>query len=156
MTGNIAFKEGTSVKFGTGTVTLQSVSDQPAPDDTGQEGRRRGGMGDMTPTGHLVFLKSNLPRAPFSLQITGKDGKLFTMVDKDGKPTAMPQMTPGQRPGQGMDRVRNIRPAYFMVSNDEGSVVVNLLVKKELIGSIKVTLAPQTIIERKGIAAKPK
>ncbi|MBL8059968.1 MAG: hypothetical protein JNK63_04535 [Chthonomonas sp.] len=158
MTGTLAFKEGSSAKLGTGTITLQSLSDQPAPEPQGEgDERRRGGMGDAKPTGHLVFLKAGLPRAPFSLQLVGKDGKAFTLVDKDGKPTAMPQMTPGQRPsGQGMERMRDIRPAYFLVSNDEGSVVVNLLVKRELISSIKVTITPQTIIERKGIAAKPK
>lgn len=157
MTVSIPFKEGTSAKMGNGSITLQAINDGGAPESDERERPRGGGDREgMTPTGHLVFLKTSLPDAPFSMELIGKDGKPFTLVDKDGKPTVMPRPEggPGRRPN--MEGFRSIHPAYRIVDNDAASVVANLMIKRDLIASVKITLAPQTIVERKGIAAKPK
>lgn len=152
MTATFPFKEGASAKMGTGTINLQSIGDGAAPDEEGSGTRHPGG--NRKPTGHLVLLTSGLPSAPISVQLVGKDNKPFTMVDKDGKAFDFRSMNGGQ-PG-GPERMPDVGPAVFIAENDKNSIVLNLFAKRDLIQSMKVTIAPQTIIERKGIAAKPK
>lgn len=154
MTATIPFKSGASVSMGAGKVMLRAINDGP-PDSApaqGSPGVRDGGP-NWAPTSHVIFAKTGLPRDPFSIQLVGKDGMTFTLVDKDGKPVMAPTTSPG-RPERG--NWRDIRPAFRTMGNDGDMLTIGLMVKKDLIASVKLTIVPETIIERTGIAANPK